>query len=522
MVQSSKTSRYVFVCAALSVVTFAVYCHVNSFEFISYDDPDYIYRNPNIQAGVTLGAVKWAFTDLDSANWHPLTWLSHILDWQLFGSNPAGHHLVNLVFHIANTLLLFLVLNKMTAAVWKSAFVAALFALHPLHVESVAWVSERKDVLSTFFWMLTMWAYLGYVKHPNVRRYLLVMLTFALGLTTKPMLVTLPFVMLLLDYWPLERIPAQEKKKQAQGPLRRQILCRLVYEKVPFVILSAASSVITFAVQRGRYAMVSLTLLPLKYRIGNAFISYAEYMKKMLWPSNLAVFYPHAGRNVSVTYAVISACLLLSVTILIVRLSRNHRYLATGWFWYLGTLVPVLGLVQVGIQGMADRYTYVPLTGLLIIIAWGAPDLLAKLRHRKIILVWSATVAVSTMSLCTFFQLRHWENTLTLFEHALAVTDKNYIAMENLAWFLSVDPSNKAYNPSRAIQLAQRGCQITHYHNPDLLDTLAVTYAAAGDFSRAAAAARSALQLCYSPDRKKKIEERLALYQAGKPYIESE
>jgi hypothetical protein len=520
MTASSQTSRYVFICAALSVLTLAIYYQVHTFDFVSYDDPNYVYRNLHVQAGITVGSVDWALTAGRSANWHPLTWLSHTLDWQLFGANAGGPHTVNLIFHIANTLLLFLVLTRMTNALWQSAFVAALFALHPLHVESVAWVSERKDVLSTFFWMLTMWAYLWYVRKPGAARYLLALLMFALGLTAKPMLVTLPFVLLLLDYWPLERIGAKQQK--TQGRERRRTFYRLVYEKVPFTVLSAASSIITFVVQQGRDAMVPLSDLPLKYRIGNAFISYAEYIEKMFWPSGLAVFYRHPGRNISIAYAAIAALLLAAATILILRLSRNRRYLITGWFWYLGTLVPVIGLVQVGVQGLADRYTYVPLIGLFIMIAWGVPDLLAKLRYRKTILACAAILTVAGMSLCTYVQLGYWKNTLTLFEHALTVTKKNYIAMENLAWFMSVDPGNKAYNPSKAIQLAQQGCEITHYNNENLLDTLAVSYAAAGDFTKAIGAARMALKLCQSPELKKEIEERLNLYRAGRPYIESE
>jgi len=498
---------------ALALATAAIYCRICSYDFVIYDDPDYAYENPNIQAGITIHSIEWAFTAGHSANWHPLTWLSHMLDWQLFGNNAGGHHIVNLVFHIANTLLLFVILKQMTNVLWPSAFMAALFALHPLHVESVAWVSERKDVLSTFFWLLTMWAYMRYVKYPNVWRYLLVLLIFTLGLMAKPMLVTLPFVLLLLDYWPLERFG-------------KRTLFYLIREKVPFFTLSAASSIVTFFVQRNSEAVAPLAVFPLKFRICNAFISYAEYIKKTVWPSKLAVFYPHAGRNASILYAVISAFLLLTVTVLILRFSRNHRYLVTGWFWYLGTLVPVIGLVQVGLQGMADRYTYVPLTGLLIIIGWGVPDLLVKWRRfKKTVLILSMMLVVSVMSSCTYFQLRHWQNTATLFQHAIDVTKNNFVAMDNLARFLAADREATAYNPYRAVQIARRGCEITNYNNPDLLDTLAIAYASTGAFDKAVETAQKALELCKSPAQdtlKEEIEGRLVLYKAGKPYVDSE
>jgi tetratricopeptide (TPR) repeat protein len=523
MTASSQTSRYVFICAALSVLTLAIYYQVHTFDFVSYDDPNYVYRNLHVQAGITVGSVDWALTAGRSANWHPLTWLSHTLDWQLFGANAGGPHTVNLIFHIANTLLLFLVLTRMTNALWQSAFVAALFALHPLHVESVAWVSERKDVLSTFFWMLTMWAYLWYVRKPGAARYLLALLMFALGLTAKPMLVTLPFVLLLLDYWPLERIGAKQQKTQGQE--RQRTLYRLVYEKVPFIVLSTASSIITLVVQQRDQAVISLTSFPLKYRIANAVISYAEYAKKMFWPSRLAVFYPHPGENVSVLYLIMSVVVLLAVTILVIRLAANHRYLVTGWFWYLGTLFPVIGLVQVGVQGLADRYTYVPLVGLFIMIAWGVPDLLVKLRCRRIILACAAIAAVSAMSVCTFFQLRHWKDTSTLLQHAIDVTEDNVVAINNLAWFLATSPEYSGQNPQRAIRLAMRACELNHYRNAGSTDTLAVAYAAAGDFDKAIETDQRALQLCRSPGQeslREEIRKRLALFRAGKSYIEPE
>jgi protein O-mannosyl-transferase len=415
MDKNSNKSRIFLICLTLASVTFAVYYDVRSFGFVNFDDPEYISGNPNIQAGITLKSIEWALTADYAANWHPLTWLSHMLDCQLFGLNPAGHHIVNLIFHIANTLLLFLILKRMTGALWQSAFVAALFALHPLHVESVVWITERKDVLSTFFWLLTMAAYLRYVKKPNIARYLPALMLFALGLMAKPMLVTLPFVLLLLDYWPLGRI----------GRFNWRVFYRLILEKIPFIFLSAASSVITFLAQRSSEATVSLALFPLKSRILNAVISYSGYIEKMFFPARLAFFYPNQGPNISVFYAVISAVFLLAVTILIFRFAANHRYLVTGWFWYIGTLVPVIGVVQVGSQVMADRYSYITLTGLFIIIAWGLPELLAKWPYRKIAISFASLAVLFALTVCTYFQTRYWKDSISLFQHALQVTKDN-------------------------------------------------------------------------------------------------
>ncbi len=411
---SSKNWSFL-ICLTLILITFAVFYQVHSFEFINYDDPVYVYQNPNIQAGITLKAVKWAFLSISCTSiWHPLTWLSHTLDWQLFGTNAGGHHLINLVFHVANTLLLFLVLKQMTGALWSSAFVAALFALHPLHIQSVAWVSERKDVLSTFFWILTMWAYVRFANRPKIANYLLVIVFLALGLMAKAMLVTLPFVFLLLDYWPLERLGTKRS------------LSRLLIEKIPLFAVVLTSCIVTFIAQKRGGAAHTLENCSFFVRMANASISYVQYIIKMIWPTHLAVFYPHPGQNVSILYAVVSAAVLLVITILILRSAGNHRYLLTGWFWYLGTLLPVIGLVQVGDQALADRYSYITLTGLFIIIAWGMPELLAKWRYKKVALAVPAMLIVLVMAVCTYFQLGYWRNSLTLFQHALDVTGDNY------------------------------------------------------------------------------------------------
>jgi protein O-mannosyl-transferase len=416
----SKQTKYriFWISLALTLITFAIYYQVCGFGFVNLDDPVYVYKNPSIQSGLTLNAIEWAFTTGHAGNWHPLTWLSLMLDWQLFGSNPVGFHFTNIVLHIANMLFLFLILKRMTNALWQSAFVAALFALHPLHVESVAWVAERKDVLSTFFWLLTMAAYLRYVKKPNAARYLLTLLVFALGLMAKPMLVTLPFVLLLLDYWPLGRIKR----------FTRQIIYRLVWEKIPFIVLTVISSVVTFFVQQSGKAVVPFANFLLKFRIYNVFISYIEYIEKMFWPSGLTACYPHPYEKVPVLFAVISAALLLAATILVLRLADKHRYLVTGWFWYLGTLVPVIGLVQVGSSAMADRYTYIPLTGLFIIIAWGLPELLAKWPPQKGVLWPASLIVLSVLAVCTHYQQQYWKDDISLYQRALAVTENNYMA----------------------------------------------------------------------------------------------
>ena len=406
--------RSIWICAGLAMAITAVYYQLCSYDFVNYDDNDYVYYNSNIQAGITLKSVKWAFTTGHCANWHPLTWLSLMLDWQLFGLNAGGYHLTNLLFHIVNTLLLFIVLKEMTNAVWQSAFVAALFALHPLHVESVAWVSERKDVLSIFFWILTMWAYLRYVNRPKIGRYLLIVVFLALGLMSKPMLVTMPFILLLLDYWPLGRLIT-----------KRSLLYRLI-EKIPLFILIILSSIITFIMQHKSKAVANIAEFPLRFRISNVFISYMQYIIKMIWPVKLAVFYPYPAQTISIFLIVIYAAALFAVTIIILLYSKNHRYLGTGWFWYLGTLVPVIGIVQVGGQAMADRYTYITLTGLFIIIAWGLPELFRKEAYRKLILWTSSLIVLLSLAVQANVQQRYWKNTITLCEHALKVTDNNY------------------------------------------------------------------------------------------------
>ena len=415
------------ICIFLAVSTFAVYSQVQDHEFINYDDDKYVTNNEYVKAGFTRDSVGWALTTSYNSNWHPMTWLSHMLDAQLFGPNSKGHHLTNLLFHIANVLLLFLVLLRMTGALWQSGFVAALFALHPLNVESVAWVAERKNVLSTFFWLLTMWAYIRYAQKTNLKRYGLVILFFAMGLMSKPMLVTLPFVLLLLDYWPLRRLQSD----------RRTAISRLVYEKIPLLVLVAGSVVTTLTVQKMGGALGSLNAFPIQERVINALVSYWLYLQKMIWPGGLAIFYAHPENTLSVWKGLATAALLALVTTAAIRLARRAPYFAVGWFWYLGTLIPVIQLVQTGSIAMADRYAYVPLIGIFIIIAWGLPELLAKWRLRSRILTIAAGIWISTLMLMTWNQVRHWKNSITIFSHAIEVTDIEYpdflLAHNNLA-----------------------------------------------------------------------------------------
>ena len=410
----------------LTVVTFWVYAPVRNHEFLEYDDDKYVTNDVRVQQGLSWDNVIWALTTVQTAtgNWHPLTTLSHMLDCQLFGLDPAGHHLTSLLFHLANVLLLFGVLQRMTGALWPSAMVAALFGLHPLNVESVAWVAERKNVLSTLFWLLTIWAYAGYVRRPGWLRYLGVAGLCMLGLMSKPMTVTLPCTLLLLDYWPLGRLGKDWKEFQARLP-------RLVAEKMPLLIPAAITSFVT--IQAQSTTILSLEALPLGVRLANAVVSYALYLVKMVWPLRLAVFYPNFAYSLSFWLVLWAALLLMGISLGIGLTRQRFRYLEVGWLWFLGTLVPVSGLVQVGLQSMADRYAYVPLIGVFVMVAWGVSDLTKKHRRLKPRGVAAAGVCVLIIfAALTRMQLRPWQDTITLFEHALQVTSNNYVAHEKV------------------------------------------------------------------------------------------
>jgi Flp pilus assembly protein TadD len=397
-----------------------------------------VTENPRVLAGLTRDGIRWAFTSREVANWHPLTWLSHMADVEWFGTDAGAHHLVNLAFHGANAILLFLVLCRMTRMPWRSGIVAALFAVHPLHVESVAWVAERKDVLSTFFWLLTMGAYARYAERPGLLRYLPVPLLLALGLMSKAMLVTLPFVLLLLDGWPLRRFaPAGGGPPGGTGCPPAGIR-RLLAEKAPLLLLSAACSAIAYSAQQASGTVTSLERFPPGTRIANALISYVSYAGKAFWPEPLSVFYPHPGAGIPGWHVAAAAAALAGASALAAWQCRRRPYLAVGWFWYLGTLVPVIGLVQVGFQAMADRYTYVPLIGLSIAGVWGAADIGEALRIPRRALGAAAAAALLAFSVAAHRQAGYWRDSVTLFRHAVEVTRGNWLAHENLGLALGL------------------------------------------------------------------------------------
>lgn len=444
----------ILICLALIIVTFAVYWQVYNHEFISYDDDVYIERNSHVSKGITNANIIWAFTSVDQCNWHPVTWLSDLLDVQIYGLNPCGHHLTNVAFHCIATLLLFFLLVRLTGGLWQSAFVAAMFALHPLHVESVAWAAERKDVLSACFWFLTL---LLYSRYAEMRRneaksciaiYLLTLFSFVLGLMSKPMLVTLPVIMLLLDYWPLKR---------------KTSLYSLVKEKVPFFACSILSSAITIYAQRKGGALVTLDLIPFVSRLQNSLVAYIKYIIKTFWPHDLAVLYPF-NSSIPLWQVISSVVVIFIISAASIRAGRRCPYLPVGWFWFLITLLPVIGLIQVGNQSMADRYAYIPVTGLFIMVAWGVPALfrveqgmrvasafqcnVCKLgTFREFILALLASVVIISTIAVTWRQIGYWKNNFTLYRHTLDVTTGNYIINYNLGIAYG-----RAGNPDAAIK----------------------------------------------------------------------
>jgi tetratricopeptide (TPR) repeat protein len=437
-----------FICFLLAAVTFGAFWPLVHHDFINCDDQLYVTENGIIQSGLHWDGLVWAFSTAKGGNWHPLTWLSHMLDVQLFGLKPGWHHLTSLILHLANTVLVFMVLRRMTGAQWRSAFVAALFALHPLHVESVAWVSERKDVLSTFFFFLTLLAYVRYaemkvqspkskaqspeppvhashITHHASLYYILTLLFLALGLMSKPMLVTMPFVLLLLDYWPLGRVEIKNQKSKIKN------LLPLVLEKIPFLALSAAMSVVTFLAQKQSGAVANTVMAPFELRIENALVSYAAYLLKMLWPVRLAILYPYPT-GIPAAFVGIALLILVSISLVAWSYRRKWPYIFVGWAWFVGTLVPVIGLVQVGRQSMADRYSYLPLLGIFIILAWGLADLTARCSRRMVPLAAAAALLLGTCAILTRCQVNRWQDSETLFRHTITVTGDNPVAQESL------------------------------------------------------------------------------------------
>ena len=514
--RSSKAiaSRWLIlgVCLFLIAITWLVFGQTLGHEFVNFDDHAYVYENPVITGGLTLPGITWAFTHSHARNWHPLTTISHMLDCQLFGLKAGGHHFTNVLLHMIAVVLLFLVLRQMTTvagiadagrdqrsrlqsqgAIWPSAFVAALFAIHPLHVESVAWISERKDVLSAVFFMLTLGAYVGYARQPSAARYIMMSILFACGLMSKPMLATLPFVLLLLDYWRLgrgQRTEIRGQKTEDRGSPRRirpsadqrsgdrgrvegqgwwkfatanPSFGGLVTEKIPLIALSAASCLTTLLVQR--QAAGSIDQLPFAWRVNNAILTCVAYIWQMLWPVKLAVFYPHPDNRLLLWQVILALALLIAITAAVIALRQRRPYLITGWLWYLGMLVPVIGLVQVGEQARADRYTYLPQIGLYLALTWTIADLSASWRRRREILGVAAATLIATLTWRAWIQTSYWKNSETLWTHTLAVTTGNDVAHNNLGFiFLQRGDLDEAISHFQTALNIRANNPQTHYN----------------------------------------------------------
>jgi tetratricopeptide (TPR) repeat protein len=464
----------IWICLTLLLVTCAVYASVSGFDLVNFDDPEMVSANAHVHQGITPAGIVWAFSSVEAANWFPVTRLSHMLDWQLFGARSGWDHLVNVLLHALAAIVLFLFLDRATRARWPSALVALLFALHPLHVESVAWVSERKDVLSALFWFLALLAYVRYAESPSVRRYLAVTAWFVLGLMSKPMIVTLPLILLLLDFWPLRRPPGMA----------------LLREKIPLFALSALASVVTYMVQRHSGAVGALAALPVGLRAANALVSCLTYILKMFWPSGLAVYYPYPA-GIPPWQAGLAIAALGAVSIVALRLRRRAPYLATGWLWYLVTLAPVIGIIQVGGQARADRYTYVPTIGLTIALVWGGADLLRRWPRAQIVLAAAAVLACVPV---TWAQVAYWRNSETLFRRALAETSGNDVAEHNLGNYL-MDIPGRAPEAITHLQASLRIQPESAKAHTDLANALARM---PGQLPEALAEYRQALRL--APD----------------------
>ncbi len=530
----------------------AVYLPIRGHEWLNYDDDIYVTGNAEIQRGMNWQGVRWAFASRQGANWFPLTRLSWMLDVELHGRDAGGFLLTNLLLHALASALLFLALSKLTGELPRSAFTAALFAVHPLHVESVAWVSARKDVLSGLFFMLALLAYPSAARGREAwgaRAALFACL--ALGLLAKPMLVTVPFLLLLLDGWPLGRLTGPA------GGFDGRRLLRAVREKLPLFFLAAVSCLMTLRAQSTGGAMVSLERVAVSDRVANALVAYLVYLRKFLWPSDLAVFYPHSGAQLPLWKPLLAAALLLGATLLALRAGLRRGYLAVGWLWFLGMLVPTLGLVQVGSQAFADRYMYLPLAGLALALAWGVEGAVGSRGRRGALLAGAALLVVALLAGVTRAQLRHWRDSLSLFSHALEVTDENHIAhaflgaayaergqvaetighyreavrirpdfrtaANNLAWLVATARDPSLRDPELAVSLAERAVALSAAPDPSVLDTLAAAYAAAGRYGDAARVAEQALrevEVAGPAGFAAQIRARLTLYRAGRPYQE--
>jgi protein O-mannosyl-transferase len=505
----------------LVIAVFAVFGQTLRYDFVSYDDAVRVYENPHVIGGLTPRNVRWAFTESYAANWQPLIWLSHMVDVSVYGLQPWGHHLTNVVLHALNAVVLFAALRRLTKDFWPSAFVALVFAVHPLRAESVAWVTERKDLLSGLFWMLTLWFYARYAERPAASRYAGVGVCLCLGLMAKPMVVTLPLILLLLDYWPLGRLVFRRARGVNDRP---QPQCRPFLEKLPLFGLAIALSILTIIVQRHGGAVVSFSQLPLSLRLANAIVSYAAYIGKFVWPTGLAVFYPHPLHGLASWPVAGSALMLAALSLAVLAAFRRAPYLAVGWLWYLGTLVPVIGLLQVGQQAMADRYTYLPQIGLAIMLAWGMTALSHHWPQRRPALAALSASVVAILMVAAWHQTAYWKDTLTLFRHTLACTPPNSVAhgaiaeeldrqghveeaLDHYRKAIEINPTNSDahYNwGNRLFTLGRIDEAITHYLEAlryasqdiyDILNNLGSAYEAKGDLEQAARYFRQALQV---------------------------
>ena len=453
----ARSRKRLLIAVAVAILTVAVFWEVQWHPFVSFDDDLYVTANPVVLGGLSKSGLAWAFSTMHSSNWHPLTWLSHMIDVELFGINPRWHHLTSLLLHALNASLLFLLLSRMTGAIWPSAFTAAAFAVHPLRVESVAWIAERKDVLGGLFWMLTMGAYIRYTERATLGRYLCVVLVFALGLMVKPMIVTLPFVLLLLDYWPLSRLPRWgilPGRIPDGGPPSGSP--GILAEKIPLFLLAAVSCVFTYFASSYGGALIEGGKIPVLVKASNALVSYAIYVGKIVWPSSLAVFYPHPNAIPPLWIIAGVSALAAGATVVAILFGKRLPYLAVGLLWFAGTLIPVIGLVQAGSQGMADRYTYIPSIGLYIAAAWGTRDLSAGWRQRERVLACLFGVVIAALSTVTLRQLTYWRSDTALFTHAIEVTSGNFLAESKLGVALAKQGKSEEaiehYRKSIAIQ----------------------------------------------------------------------
>lgn len=437
--------RTILICVVLASAVFVAFAGVRNNDFVNYDDDSYISENPHVQKGLNLESITWAFTTIHTGYWHPLVWLSHIIDCSVFGLRPAGHHLVSAGFHIINVILLFLLLKAMTGSIWPSAFVAAIFGLHPVAVESVAWVAERKNVLSTLFVFLTIWAYWRWTLKRGLLRYVVIVIFYAAAMFSKPMVVTLPFVLILLDYWPLNQLNSKFS------------ILKSIYEKIPLILMSAGLCVFTYIAQSKLEATTDLTLLPLGLRLDNTFISYAEYLGKIFYPVSLGVLYPLRLTRPALWQSAGALVLLAIITAAVIIAGRKHGFLLTGWLWFMGTLVPVIGLVQAGLQRMADRYLYWPGIGIYIIVAWLACDLSRKVKLTVPILAAAGVLILATCLIMTGNQVQYWKNSAALYEHTLAVTENNFFISTSYGELL-----RKAGRTDDAIRYLRKAIEINY------------------------------------------------------------